>query len=89
MVRQYLPEREDGLVAWRVPGKRRRASWTYLDDTRRPEGLHDKVRAAKREVEPTETTTKTDDVPAGRKGGGKASGHQDRAELDDAVPDMP
>jgi hypothetical protein len=42
MVRIYSPEREDGLVEWRVPGKRRAARTIRLDVTRSESGVHER-----------------------------------------------
>jgi hypothetical protein len=42
MVRIYSPEREDGLVEWRVPGKRRPTKTTRLDVTRSESGVHER-----------------------------------------------
>ncbi len=71
MARRYLPQRDDGLVSWSVPGKRRRASWTRLDVTRGSEGssrekARHEVRARGRQA-----TVETSDGPAGQMGSGK------------------
>jgi len=42
MVRRYLPEREDGLVSWVTPGKRRPTRTTRLDVTRSENGVHER-----------------------------------------------
>jgi hypothetical protein len=42
MVRRYLPEREDGLVSWSVPGKRRAVRTTRLDVTRSEKGVDER-----------------------------------------------
>jgi hypothetical protein len=42
MVRIYSPKREDGLVEWRVPGKRRAARTTRLDATRSENGVDER-----------------------------------------------
>jgi hypothetical protein len=42
MVRIYQPEREDGLVEWRVPGKRRAARTIRLDVTRSESGVRER-----------------------------------------------
>lgn len=42
MVRIYQPEREDGLVEWRVPGKRRPVRTTRLDVTRSESGVRER-----------------------------------------------
>lgn len=52
MVRIYLPEREDGLVSWRVPGKRRAARTIRLDASPGTTTLRARKRVAKREPTP-------------------------------------
>jgi hypothetical protein len=42
MVRIYSAEREDGLVEWRVPGKRRPTRTIRLDVTRSENGVHER-----------------------------------------------
>jgi hypothetical protein len=42
MVRIYQSEREDGLVSWRVPGKRRPTRTTRLDVTRSESGVRER-----------------------------------------------
>jgi hypothetical protein len=79
MVRRYLPQREDGLVRWVVPGKRRRGLTTRLDVTRGSEGLpREKARPGGRALA-RHATVESGDGPAGRMGGGKGDGQADEA----------
>jgi len=49
MVRIYQPEREDGLVSWVVPGKRRPTRTIRLDVSPGSTTPHARTRVAKRE----------------------------------------
>lgn len=42
MARRYLPQREDGLVSWSVPGKRRPTRTIRLDVTRSESGVRER-----------------------------------------------
>lgn len=42
MARRYLPEREDGLVSWSVPGKPRPTRTIRLDVTRSESGVRER-----------------------------------------------
>lgn len=81
MVRQYLPEREDGLVAWRVRGKRKRTRWTRLDVPPASEGLPERNLGPKGEDKARDTGSGARDGAAGRKGGGKVGAQGDAADV--------
>jgi len=64
MVRIYQPEREDGLVEWRVPGKRRPTRTIRLDVTRSESGFTRETSARR-----ARTTPGTDEAGTVRRPG--------------------
>lgn len=86
MVRIYQPEREDGLVSWVVPGKRRRASTTRLDASPSPTTLHARKRVAKRE--PTSGTDAAGTVRRPGRAGEQREGRAQAAPVEPAATDV-
>jgi hypothetical protein len=76
MVRQYLPEREDGLVSWRVAGKRRPTRTIQLDVTRSEDGVREKNLGPKGEDNAGQAPARQRATarPAGRAARGTAPG---------------
>lgn len=59
MVRIYSPEREDGLVEWRVPGKRRPTKRIQLDVTRSEKAPHERNLGPKGEDKGARTSARS------------------------------
>jgi len=86
MVRIYQPEREDGLVSWVVPGKRRPTRTIRLDVSPGPTTLHARKRVAERE--PTSGTDAAGTVRRRGRGGEKREGRTQDVPVEPAATEV-